>query len=225
VTPPAASSFGDPDQVRARLLEAKERFDTLAVRRGLMGVNHEAPGAAAGEDPGPLLQSVCQLARAWTSPIADDSDGALREASGSPEQLRGQDEPFFTALAAYTAALGETALGRRDGALPHTRETRDLADRFDYARLTATSRVRLGTLAVVQGGPDQARELLDEALDMSLTIRNTRNVTMCLAALARLAFAEGDPERRRRPSPSLHPIRRIFRPPGRLFTACSRASA
>src|SRR5215469_3950779 len=29
---------------------------------------------------------------------------------------------------------------------------------------------------------------------MSLAIRNTRNVTMCLAALARLAFAEGDPE-------------------------------
>jgi|SRR5215469_5472716 len=29
---------------------------------------------------------------------------------------------------------------------------------------------------------------------MSLALRNTRNVTMCLAALARLAFAEGDPE-------------------------------
>jgi hypothetical protein len=34
-------------------------------------------------------------------------------------------------------------------------------------------------------------------LDMSLAIRHTRNVTMCLAALARLAFAEGDPSRRR----------------------------
>jgi len=116
-----------------------------------------APGAAAGADPGPLLHAVCQLARAWTSPIAGDSDGALREASGSPEQLRGQDQPFFTALAAYTAALEETALGRRDGALPHLRETRDLADRFDYAWLTATSRVQLGTLAVVQGRLDQAR--------------------------------------------------------------------
>jgi hypothetical protein len=73
---------------------------------------------------------------AWTSPITGDFDGALREASVSPGQLRGQDEPFFTALAAYIAALGETALGRPDGALPHLRETRDLADRFDNAWLT-----------------------------------------------------------------------------------------
>jgi hypothetical protein len=53
----------------------------------------------------------------------------------------------------------------------------------------------LGTLAVVQGRPDQARQLLDEALDLSLAIRITRHLTLCLSALAQLAFAEGDPER------------------------------
>ena len=37
---------------------------------------------------------------AWTSPIAGDFDGALREALVALEELRGQDEPFWTAVAA-----------------------------------------------------------------------------------------------------------------------------
>jgi hypothetical protein len=37
--------------------------------------------------------------------------------------------------------------------------------------------------------------LLDEALDLSLAIRIIRHVSLCLAAFAQLAFAEGDPER------------------------------
>ena len=41
----------------------------------------------------------------------------------------------------------------------------------------------------------QARELLDEALDLSLAISIIRHVTLCLAAFAQLVFAEGDPER------------------------------
>jgi predicted ATPase len=143
----------------------------------------------------PFLRAIGQLATAWTSPIAGDLDDALREASVSLEQLRGQDEPFWTALAAYTAAVLETALDRPDGAVQHLRETRDLADRYGYAWLTAMSRVQLGTLAIVQGRLGQARELLDEALDVSLAIRITRHVTLCLAALAQLAFAADDPER------------------------------
>ena len=50
-------------------------------------------------------------------------------------------------------------------------------------------------MAVLQGRLDQARELLDEALNLSLAIRVSRNVALCLAAFARLALAEGDPER------------------------------
>ena len=72
---------------------------------------------------------------------------------------------------------------------------RELADRYDYAWLTASSRLQLGMLAVMQGLLDEAREQLDEALDLSLAIRIIRNVTLCLAAVAQLAFAEGDPER------------------------------
>jgi hypothetical protein len=87
------------------------------------------------------------------------------------------------------------ALGRPDGALQHLREMRELADRFGYAWLIVNSRVQMGTLAVLEGRLEQARELLDEALDLSLTTRVIRNVTLCLAAFAQLALAEGDPER------------------------------
>jgi len=159
----------------------------LAARRRL------EPLLAEIQDP--FLHGICHLAMAWTSPISGDFDGALREVSASLEELRGQEEPFFTALAAFTAGAAETALGRPDGALRHLHVMRELADRFGYTWLTASARLQLGTLAIVQGRPGQARELLDEALDLSLAIRIIRNVTLCLAAFAQLAFAEGDPGR------------------------------
>ena len=159
----------------------------LAARRRL------APLLEEIQDP--FLHAVCLLAMAWSSPISGDLDGALREVSASLEQLHGHDEPFWTALAASTAADLETALGRPDGARQHLRETCELADHFGYAWLIARSRVQLGTLAVVQGRLDQARELLNEALDVGLANRITRHVTMCLAAFAQLAFAVGDPGR------------------------------
>jgi hypothetical protein len=46
-----------------------------------------------------------------------------------------------------------------------------------------------------RGRLGQARELLDEALDLSLAIYVTHNVSLCLVACARLALAAGDPER------------------------------
>ena len=42
---------------------------------------------------------------------------------------------------------------------------------------------------------DEARRLLDEALDLSLVARSTQFVTLCLAGYAQLAFTDGDPER------------------------------
>jgi len=142
-----------------------------------------------------LLRGICHLAMGWTSPISGNFEGALRELSASLEELRGQEEPFYTAMAAFTAGAAETALGRPDGALQHLQVMRELADRFGYTWLTASARLQVGTLAIVQGRLGQARELLDEALDLSLAIRIIRNVTLCLAAFAQLAFAEGDTER------------------------------
>ena len=189
---PAAASLDPAARAElewaATVLATEMGDDTaaLAARQRL------APLLAKIQDP--FLHGICQLAIGWTSPITGDLEGALREVSAGLEQLRGQDEPFFTAMAAYTAALGETALGRLDGALQHLHVMRELADRFGYAWLTASSRVQLGTLAIVQGRLDQARELLDEALEVSLAIRIIRNVTLCLTAFAQLAFAEGDPD-------------------------------
>ena len=74
-------------------------------------------------------------------------------------------------------------------------EARDLAERCGGDWLAAGSRVQLGILDVLRGRLDEARVLLDEALDLSLAARSTPFVTLCLAGYARLAFAEGDPER------------------------------
>src|SRR5262249_11224257 len=130
-----AASF-DP-QARAELewaatVTANEVGDdaaTLAARRRLEPLLEEM------QDP--LLPRIGLRAMAWTSPIPGDLEDALREVSASLEQLRGQDEPFWTALAAFTAGAVETALGRPDDALDRLGETGELADHFGYAWLTA----------------------------------------------------------------------------------------
>ncbi len=141
----------------------------------------------------PFLKAVAHLAMAWTLPIGGDFDGALGEAAVSLEKLRGQGEPVFRGMAAFTAGSLEMALGRYDDALPHLREPRDLAERS--GGLAAGPRVQLGILAVLRGRLDDARPLLHEALDLSLAARITPFVTMCLAGYAQLAFADGDPDR------------------------------
>jgi hypothetical protein len=55
------------------------------------------------------------------------------------------------------------------------------------------TQLQLGTLAVARGRLDEA--LLDEGLAVSLAAYSTQNVTLALAAFARLAFAAGDLER------------------------------
>jgi predicted ATPase len=190
---PTADSL-DP-QARAELLwtaavTAVEVGDDAAV---LLARQRLAPLLAGIDDP--YLQAVSQLAMAWTAPIVGDLDGALRQALVSLEQLRGQDEPYWTAAAVFTAGFVETAVGRYGDALRHLREARDLAERLDNAWLVASSRVQLGTLALVRGRPEEARALLDEGLASSLAAHGTRNISLCLAAFARLAFVEGDAER------------------------------
>jgi predicted ATPase len=182
-------------QARAELLW------TATVLAGDMGDDPAAQSARQGLGPllpemrDHFLHAVAHLALAWTSPISGDFDGALREASACLAELRGQDEPFWTALAAFTAGSLETTAGRYDDALGHLSEARDFAEGFNGSWLSAGSRVQLGILAVVRGRLDDARGLLDEALSMSLASRSTSFVALTLAAYARLEFADGDPER------------------------------
>ena len=190
---PAAGALGP--QARAELAWAAAVIDVavgddaaaLADRQRL------APLLAGIQDP--FLHAASQLALAWTLPITGDLAGALRQVMVALGELRGQDEPVYTALAAFTAGNLYMALGRYDDALQDMREARDLAEQAGGDWLAAGSRVQLGILAVLRGRPDEARALLEEALDRSLAARSTPFVTLCLAGYAQLAFAEGDPER------------------------------
>ncbi len=190
---PTAGSLGP--QARAELMwtaavtanEVGDDVAALAARRNL------EPLLETIEDP--FLRAVGLLAMAWTSPITGDYDGARREASASLAQLRGQDEPFWTAQASADLGAVEMAVGRYDDALRHLHEMRDLAERFGYPWLAAWSQVLMGTAAVAQGRLDQARNLLDEALNQGLSANITSSIGLGLIAFARLALADGDPGR------------------------------
>jgi hypothetical protein len=120
-------------------------------------VGDEQAVLTARQRLGPLLAGIddpsCRRCPSWPwrgPPVVGDLDGVLRGALASLEQLRGQDAPFWTALALGTAGLVETFVDHHDDAQRHLREARDLGERFDHPWLAAWSRVLLGTLAVMR---------------------------------------------------------------------------
>jgi predicted ATPase len=190
---PTADSL-DP-QARAELLwtAVVTALEVVGDDAAALATSQRLASQLAGiQDP--YLHVVSQLAMAGISAVVGDFDGALRGELVSLEELRGQDEPYWTTVAVLTAGLVETAMGRHEAALGHLREARALAERFDHAGLSAWSQVQLGILALVRGRLEEARALLDEGLELSLATRSTRNVTLCLTAFAQLAFVEGDGE-------------------------------
>jgi predicted ATPase len=188
----AAATFDDHAQA--------ELFWTAAITAGVVGDDRAALAARKRLEPllgaidDPYLEALSHLAMAWMLPIADDFDGALREASLCREQLRDQDEPFWTAVATDTVGELEMSIGRLDDALRHLNEVRELNEQFDVMGL-GFSWSQLGTLAIMQGRLDDARTLLDDGLTMSLDAESTVGVTISLAAFARLALVEGAPDR------------------------------
>jgi hypothetical protein len=190
---PAAGTLDVPAQAELAWVAAVLAVDTGDDTAALAARERLAPLLPGIQDP--VLHAVSLLAMAWALPIVGDLDGALREVAASLHELSGQDEPVFTAIAAFGAGSLETALGRHDDASRHLREARDLAQRYSGDWLSAGCQAQLGILQVRRGRLDQARALLDQALDLSLAADSTPFVTLCLAAHAWLALAEGDPER------------------------------
>jgi len=189
------SATGSPDpETQVELLwtaavTANQMGDRAAA---LVATQQLAPLLAHIDDP--YLRALSGLAMGWASVIADDPDSAIRHMSASLEELRSQDEPYWTATAVLSVGSFQAAIGHDDDAVRHLSQARELADRFSYHWLATWSRVQLGTLDALRGRLDQARNLLDDALDLSLATRSTSFVALCLAAHARLAFGEGDPE-------------------------------
>src|SRR5262249_51811457 len=168
-------------QARAELLwtaavTAEEGGDDEAA---LAAARRLAPLLERIDDP--YLRAVSQLAIAWALPIADDFEGALQQALDSLQRIQTQDEPYWTAVALLSAGYLETAVGRQHDGLRHMHEARNIAERFDLVWLEAWSRVQLGRLAVEQGQLEEGQALLAQALEMSLTSQNTRNIALCLA--------------------------------------------
>jgi predicted ATPase len=204
---PAAGTLDPKPRAELELTAAVIAVDTGDDAAALAARQRLAPLLAGISDP--FLHAASQLAMAWALPITGDFDGTLREVTVLLEEFRGQDEPVYTAMAAFTAGSVETALGRYDDALGHLREARDLAQRSGGDWLAAGPlRVQLGILAVLQGSLDEARALLEEALDRSLAARSTAFVALCLAAYAQLAFADGDPQRAARLAGAAEGLRR-----------------
>jgi hypothetical protein len=111
------------------------------------------------------------------------------------ESFRSQDEPWWTLVAGLSVGGLEIATGRYEDARGHLRDTRELADRSGYSWPAAFSRTELAVVAMVDGHPDEARALLDEALELSLAAHSTRIVSLTLSGFAQLALVTGDAER------------------------------
>ena len=177
-----------------------ELFWSAAVSASQLGDDRAAFAARERLEPlmgafdDAFLEALAHLAIAWILPIVDDLDGALREASVCHQELRDQDEPFWTAIALITLAEVEVCLGRLEDALPHLKEVDELSSTFDNAWL-GVSRLELANLNIMQGRLEDARGLLDDGLTASLDAGSTVGVTMSLVGFARLAFATRMPDR------------------------------
>lgn len=151
--------------------------------------------ALIAEIDDPFLRAISQLVIGWTRPIDDDVEQALSDAVASLEQLRAQDEPYMTAVAAVSASMQGIALGRYEDSLVFLTEAGELADRWNYPWLAGVSRAQLGNVSVFQGRLEEARRILDEGLTLSLGVNQTRSASLYLTGFARLALAKGDARR------------------------------
>ena len=156
----------------------------------------------------PHLQSMLQLAVAWTLPIRDDFDNALESASDALDGFRRRDEPFV-AFAELTVGMIEMTLGPADSARTHLEQVEELGSRYGNNWLQASARTQLASLAVSDGELETARTLLDRSVDaIDATHLSALTLPFALATAAQLAWADGDPRRAATALGAAHGLRR-----------------
>ena len=142
----------------------------------------------------PYLVAVTTLFVAWVSVLLRDNEGARRGLTAALDRLRPLDEPMWTALALVSAGSVESALGHHDVGLRHITEAHGLAGRFDAPWLAAVTRIALATIAVMREEFEEARGLLEQALELSLSGHSVHCLCMVLDCTATLSLAQGNDE-------------------------------
>ncbi len=123
---PTADSWELDDQAELLLTAAVTGLEAVGEVQATLAASQRL-GSLLARICDPYLHAVSQQAMAGISAVAGDFDGALRTESACLEELRGQDEPYWTTVATLTYGLVETAMGRPEAALGHLREARALA--------------------------------------------------------------------------------------------------
>ncbi|MCL3819354.1 ATP-binding protein [Aeromicrobium wangtongii] len=141
------------------------------------------------------LEALSHLLMSWVSVLVRDWDAAGAAVTTALGKLRSLDEPLWAALAAITAGSVEIALGHHETARLHTMEAQRLAGRFDNPWLATVSRVHLALAALTRDELCEARDLLDQALDLNLSGQSVHCLCMVLDASAALSLAAGSTER------------------------------
>jgi len=171
----------------AAVVSALESGDAGAAR---VACERLAPLLDEVDDP--YIVAVTTLLMSWVWVLVRDFDGARRGLTTAVERLRPLDEPMWTALALVSAGTVESALGHLDVALRHIKEAERLAGRFDTPWLATVSKIALASLAVMRSDFDEARDLLEQALELSLSGHSVHCLCMVLDCTATLSLARGD---------------------------------
>ena len=98
---PADETLDPQDMAELAWAAAVLAVDTGDDAAALAGRERLAPLLAGIQDP--FLHAAAQLAMAWAMPVTGDFDAALRGTLVSLAEFHGQDEPFVTAMTAFTA--------------------------------------------------------------------------------------------------------------------------
>jgi hypothetical protein len=199
-----ARSLIDELMSGADSLGAHDRAEVLTAAAVVaLEIGDEDAASAAAQDLAPLVpelddpyvEAVARLVTSWSSAIAGDFEGGVREAAASLELFRRLGEPLWIPVALITLGPQQAAVGDYEDAALHLTEVRERAERVPNPWLTMSAWVQLGMLELARERFDDAWASLTEALDLSLAEQQAPSLALCLSALAQLAFAEGEVER------------------------------